>query len=88
MTEIKVNGLVDSYADKLMIGLTNEENEMVLHEFDDIDKQIDLINAIPISTAEEFLELPLWQRALRKRSRRHIKRQRKSSLRMRIIARI
>ena len=39
--------MVDSYADKLMIGLTSEENEMVLHEFDDIDKQIDLINAIP-----------------------------------------
>lgn len=39
--------MVDSYADKLMIGLTNEENEMVLHEFEDIDKQIDLINAIP-----------------------------------------
>lgn len=39
--------MVDKYADKLMIGLTREENEMVLHEFDDIDKQIDLINAIP-----------------------------------------
>lgn len=39
--------MVDKYADKLMIGLTREENEMVLYEFDDIDKQIDLINAIP-----------------------------------------
>jgi len=45
--------MVDNYADKLMIGLTDEENEMVLHEFDDIDKQIDLINAIPnISSVE------------------------------------
>lgn len=39
--------MVDIYADKLMIGLTREENEMVLHEFDEIDQQIDLINAIP-----------------------------------------
>ena len=39
--------MVDIYADKLLIGLTREENENVLHEFDDIDKQIDLINAIP-----------------------------------------
>lgn len=39
--------MVDSYADNLLIGLTKEENEMVLHEFNDIDKQIDLINAIP-----------------------------------------
>ena len=39
--------MVDSYADKLLIGLTREENKMVLREFEDIDKQIDLINAIP-----------------------------------------
>ncbi len=35
------------YADKLLIGLTEEENEMVLKEFDVIDKNISLINNIP-----------------------------------------
>ena len=29
--------MVDSYADKLLIGLTPEENELVLKEFDIID---------------------------------------------------
>ena len=38
--------LVDSLADKLLIGLSDEENEMVLSEFDKIDKNIDLINEI------------------------------------------
>lgn len=39
--------MVDKYADKLLIGLTDEENKMVLEEFDEIDKNIDLINKIP-----------------------------------------
>ena len=34
------------YADKLLIGLSEEENEMVLNEFDAIDESIDLINKI------------------------------------------
>lgn len=38
--------LIDNYADKLLIGLTPEENEMVLKEFDAIDENIDLINKI------------------------------------------
>ena len=38
--------MIDDYADKLLIGLTDEENKMVLDEFDDIDANIDLINAI------------------------------------------
>ena len=38
--------MVDDYADKLLIGLTDEENKMVLDEFDDIDANIDLINEI------------------------------------------
>ena len=38
--------MVDNYADKLLIGLTPEENAMVLNEFDAIDANIDLINAI------------------------------------------
>ena len=39
--------LVDLYADKLLIGLTKEENKMVLDEFNVIDENIDLINKIP-----------------------------------------
>lgn len=38
--------IVDDLADKLLIGLSEEENEMVLNEFDAIDKSIDLINEI------------------------------------------
>ena len=38
--------MVDNYADKLLIGLTEEENLNVLNEFEDIDRQIDLINEI------------------------------------------
>ncbi len=38
--------MVDDYADKLLIGLTDEENQMVLDEFEIIDKNIDIINRI------------------------------------------
>lgn len=38
--------MVTDYADKLLIGLTEEETNMVLDEFDIIDKTIDLINEI------------------------------------------
>ena len=38
--------MVNSYADKLLIGLTEEENMNVLNEFEEIDRQIDLINEI------------------------------------------
>ena len=39
--------IVDDLADKLLIGLTEEENKMVLDEFDVIDEQINIINDIP-----------------------------------------
>ena len=39
--------MVDDYADKLLIGLTDEENKMVLDEFDIIDANLDLVNQIP-----------------------------------------
>ena len=39
--------IVDDLADKLLIGLTPEENKMVLDEFDIIDEQINIINDIP-----------------------------------------
>ena len=38
--------LVETLADKLLIGLSDEENTMVLSEFDEIDANIDLINEI------------------------------------------
>lgn len=39
--------MVDSYAEKLLIGLTEEENRKVLEEFDIIDKKCDIVNSIP-----------------------------------------
>ena len=39
--------MVDDYANKLLIGLTKEENKQVLDEFNIIDENIDLINKIP-----------------------------------------
>ena len=38
--------MVDDYADKLLIGLTSEENQMVLDEFEIIDETINTINEI------------------------------------------
>jgi len=39
--------LINEYADKLLIGLTPEENEMILSEFEIIEKNMELINKIP-----------------------------------------
>ncbi len=39
--------MVDDYAEKLLIGLTDEENKMVLDEFDIIDKNLDSVTQIP-----------------------------------------
>lgn len=47
MSEKFTREMVDDYADKLLIGLTEEENKMVLDEFDIIDEQINIINDIP-----------------------------------------
>lgn len=45
--------MVVDYADKLLIGLTEDEIDMVVEEFDTIDSTIDLINEIPnISSVE------------------------------------
>lgn len=38
--------MVNNYADKLLIGLTKEETNMVLEEFADIDETINTINQI------------------------------------------
>ena len=37
---------IDNYADKLLIGLTPEENDMVLKEFESIDENLNLVNQI------------------------------------------
>ncbi len=39
--------MVDMYADKLLIGLTPEENKMVLDEFEIIDKNFKVLESIP-----------------------------------------
>ncbi|MDE6284446.1 MAG: Asp-tRNA(Asn)/Glu-tRNA(Gln) amidotransferase subunit GatC [Bacilli bacterium] len=39
--------LVDSYAEKLLIGLTEEENKFVLQEFDAIKKSMEFIAQMP-----------------------------------------
>lgn len=39
--------MVNDYASKLLIGLTEEENKMVLDEFDIIDKTCDVVTEIP-----------------------------------------
>jgi len=39
--------MVEDYADKLLIGLTDVEAQRVLDEFEFIDSNIDLINEIP-----------------------------------------
>jgi aspartyl/glutamyl-tRNA(Asn/Gln) amidotransferase C subunit len=38
--------IVEDLADKLLIGLTDEENQMVLEEFEVIDETINIINEI------------------------------------------
>ena len=39
--------MVDDYANKLLIGLTREENKMVLDEFDVIDNNLEKVTEIP-----------------------------------------
>ncbi len=39
--------MINDYADKLLIGLTAEEEKMIQDEFDLIDENMDLINKIP-----------------------------------------
>lgn len=39
--------MVDDYANKLLIGLSDEENALVLKEFESIDESLNLVNQIP-----------------------------------------
>lgn len=51
--------MVEDYADKLLIGLTKEENQMVLDEFEIIDASINIINQIPNIKEVEPMTHPL-----------------------------
>ena len=38
--------MIDDYANKLLIGLSKEENDLVIKDFDVIDKDIDIVTTI------------------------------------------
>ena len=50
--------MIDDYADKLLIGLTEEERTNIQEEFDEIEKNMDLINEIPNIKDIEPLSYP------------------------------
>lgn len=50
--------MIDNYAEKLLIGLTDEERTMILEEFESIEKNMDLINEIPNIKDIEPLSYP------------------------------
>ena len=50
--------MINNYADKLLIGLTSEEEEMIQSEFDQIEKNMNLINEIPDISKVEPLSFP------------------------------
>ncbi len=50
--------MIDDYADKLLIGLTEEERTNIQEEFDEIEKNMDLINKIPNIKDIEPLSYP------------------------------
>ena len=50
--------MIDDYADKLLIGLTEEERTNIQEEFDEIEKNMDLINKIPNIKDTEPLGYP------------------------------
>ena len=50
--------MIDNYAEKLLIGLIDDERKMILEEFDSIEKNMDLINQIPNIKDIEPLSYP------------------------------
>lgn len=50
--------MIDNYADRLLIGLTDEERNMIREEFSSIEKNMDLINEIPNIKDVEPLSYP------------------------------
>ena len=49
---------IDKYAHDLLIGLTDEERDMIQSEFDTIEKNMDKINKIPNIKDVEVLSYP------------------------------
>ena len=49
---------IDKYASDLLIGLTDEERDMIQSEFDEIEKNMELINNIPNIKDEEIMSYP------------------------------
>lgn len=49
---------INEYADKLLIGLTDEECTMIQSEFDLVSKNMDLINEIDDIKSTEILSFP------------------------------
>lgn len=39
--------MIDDYANKLLIGLAKDENDLILGDFDDLFAEIELINKVP-----------------------------------------
>ena len=50
--------MINDYADKLLIGLTNEETNTILSEFEVIESNMDLINEIDGIKDVEPLDFP------------------------------
>lgn len=50
--------MIDSYANKLLIGLTDEEEKMIQEEFDQIEKNMDKINKFENIKEVEPLSYP------------------------------
>lgn len=49
---------IDKYASDLLIGLTDEERDMIQSEFDEIEKNMELINNIPNIKDVEIMSFP------------------------------
>ena len=49
---------IDKYASDLLIGLTTEERDMIQSEFDEIEKNMELINNIPNIKNTDIMSYP------------------------------
>jgi len=49
---------IDKYANDLLIGLTEDERDMIQSEFDQIEKNMELINNIPNIKDVEVMNFP------------------------------
>lgn len=50
--------MIDDYANKLLIGLSEDERNMIQQEFDEIEKNMNLINQIPNISDVEVQSYP------------------------------